>query len=211
MRRQLHHFYHAYVDGTWQDKFEDHLRAMKTYGLYDNLSSFNIGIVGSDANYELFLRFLDENDTKYTIVAHETAAWEQITLDPLWEMAKLNKNAYFVYSHTKGAANFHGSNELWRKSMTRTNIVEWEKCVEALDSGYSTASCHYYPNNWDSHNPFWGGNFWWATGTHISALEKCARNTRHNAEGWIGTIHQTSIFKPKDMWPFPVFTPSEPY
>lgn len=211
MRRQLHHFYHVYADGTWQDKAEDHVRALKKYELYDNLSSFNVGIVGSDENTDRVIAFLEENNTKYTVVARKPVGWEQVTLDPLWEMAKLNKNAYFTYGHTKGAANFNQINETWRRGMTRVNIVEWQKCIQALDEGASTVGCHYFPNNYDNHNPFWGGTFWWATGTYLSTLPKCARNTRHDAEAWIGVNHQDPSFCANDLWPVTIGTPSEPY
>lgn len=211
MKHQLHHFYHVYADGTWQDKAEDHVRALKKYELYDNLSSFNVGLVGSDENAGRVIDFLEENNTKYTIVAHETTGWEQITLDPLWEMAKLNKNAYFVYGHTKGAANFHANSEVWRRGMTRTNIVEWQKCIQALNEGYSTVGCHYYPGREDQPYAFWGGNFWWATSAHVRSLDICRRASRYDAEAWIGSAYQLPEFNPKDLWPVPIFSPSEPY
>lgn len=207
----IHHFYHVYADGTWQDKVADHTRALKEYGLYENLNSFNVGCVGSTHNVEKVLDFLDKQGLKYNLVAEESTGWEQITLDPLWEMAKNDKNAYFLYCHTKGAANFDPVNLNWRLGMTRNLVVKWEKCIQALENGVSTVGCHYYLVNPDNPNPFWGGNFWWATGTHISLLDKCSREHRHCAESWIGTISSHPLYKPYDVWPASIGTAPPPY
>jgi hypothetical protein len=209
--RELHHFYHVYADGTWQDKAVEHVRALKQYGLYDNLSSFNIGCVGSVDNVARVVEFLDSQGVNYSLVAHEPTGWEQVTLDPLWEMAKTHQNDYFLYCHTKGAANYAPVNENWRRGMTRNLVVEWGKCVQAMDDGISTVGCHYYRVNPDNPNPFWGGNFWWATGTHINLLEKCSREHRHCAEAWIGTLKDSKIYKPYDVWPVVIGTFPEPY
>jgi hypothetical protein len=210
-QHQIHHFYHAYTNGKWKDKLKDHLHALKTYGLYDNLTSFNIGTVGTPQNHKKLLHFLDETNTKYTIIANEQTGWEQTTLKPLWETAKLNPNAYFVYAHTKGSANYNPINETWRKGMTRKIIVEWTQSINALNSGHSTTGCHYHHACATALHPFWGGNFWWATGTHISNLQQCPPTLRHYAEWWIGTLSENPIYKPYDLWPVGIGTPSDPY
>jgi hypothetical protein len=208
---KIHHFYHVYADGDWLFKLSDHIRALKTYGLYEKLESFNIGCVGSDANFNNVVAFLQENDIKCTIVSHAHVGWEQVTLNHLWLKAKTHQNDIFLYCHTKGAANIAHTQEIWRMGMTKKLVVEWERCVPWLKGEYSTLGCHYYLSNPDNPNPFWGGNFWWATGKHINLLDKCKNEQRHNAEAWIGTIYQHPEFKPLDIWPVPISSPTEGY
>jgi hypothetical protein len=126
-------------------------------------------------------------------------------------MAVQDQDAYYVYAHTKGAANFAPVNEVWRNGMTRVNIVEWERAVQVLDEGHTTAGCHYYPINFDNPNPFWGGNFWWATGKHISMLGICERDHRHCAEAWVGKINNDPFYKPYDLWPVGIGTVPQPF
>lgn len=211
MKPLIHHFYHVYVDGNWLEIVEDHLQALQKYGLYDNLASFNVGIVGSDQNVDTFIEFLRECDLNFKITATNTDGWEQVTLHPLWETSNLEENCYFVYAHTKGAVNSYDITSAWRRGMTRHLIVEWKKCVDALDSGYSTVGCHLQPGRPDQPFPFWGGNYWWATSKHIQSLGRCPEFTRYDAEAWIGTCHQTPIYKPYDVFPVAIGSESEPY
>ena len=95
----LHHFYHVYADSHWQPIVKEHIRALKQYGLYENLESFNIGCVGSDENFNNLVNFLNEEDVDCTIVAHETTGWEQVTLKQLWLTAKDHPNDVFLYGH----------------------------------------------------------------------------------------------------------------
>lgn len=207
----LHHFYHVYADGYWQPIVKEHIRALKQYGLYENLESFNIGCVGSDENFNNLVNFLNEEDVDCTIVAHETTGWEQVTLKQLWLKAKDHPNDVFLYCHTKGAANAGYLQDVWRMGMTRKLVVEWVIAVEQLRNGFSTVGCHFHYNNIDNPNPFWGGNFWWATGKHINLLDECKNERRHNAESWIGTIYQSPEFNPLDIWPVPIASPTEGY
>lgn len=207
----LHHFYHVYADGDWKICLPNHVRALKQYGLYDQLTSFNIGFVGKVENIQEILEYLDQNDFKYNIVAASPTGFEQETLDPLWELAQTMENDYILYAHTKGSA-FHAPiNEVWRDGMTRKLVVEWENCINILNTDHSTVGCHFYRINPENPNPFWGGNFWWVTSEHVKALKKTSREHRHCAEAWIGSIHTQPVFKPFDVFPVVIGTQAEPY
>lgn len=207
----LHHFYHVYADGDWKGMTKDHLRVLKQYGLMENLSSFNVGIVGSEDNIKTVIEMLDSEEVKYSVASTSPTGWEQVTLDPLWYMAKEDPSAYYLYCHTKGAAHFAVVNDVWRKGMTRHLVVEWPKCVEKLNEGYSTVGCHFVQISALAEYPYWGGNFWWATGGHINALDKCLTDHRHWAEAWLGTIHDKPEFKPYEIWPERIGAKCDPY
>ena len=211
MNQRIHHFYHVFADGNWQSIVEDHLHALKTYGLYDSLTSFNVGFVGSEQNIAAVESFLEENDVVYNVADKKESGWEQVTIHPLWEMAHMDETCYLSYAHTKGAAHDYSIVPNWRGGMTRATIVEWKRCVEALDRGYSTVGCHLQPGRSDQPFPFWGGNFWWATSLHIRSLGKCVENTRYDAEAWIGACHLTDVFKPYDVLPISIGSNYEPY
>ena len=209
--KRIHHFYHLYADGNWQMCVVDHIRALVQYGLYENLASLNIGFVGTPENILMAQEYLTLRGLAYNVAATSPGGWEQVTLDPLYEMAVRDPDAYYVYAHTKGAANFAPVNEVWRNGMTRYNIVEWERAVEVLDEGYTTAGCHYYPINFDNPNPFWGGNFWWATGKHISMLGICEKDHRHRAEAWVGKINEDPYYRNYDLFPVGIGTVPAPF
>jgi len=208
---RIHHFYHLYADGNWQLCVPDHIRALVNYGLYENLASLNIGFVGNSTNIVLAQEYLALHGLTYNVAATAPGGWEQVTLDPLYEMAVQDPDAYYVYAHTKGAANFAPVNDIWRNGMTRVNIVDWQRAVQVLDEGYTTAGCHYYTINPDNPNPFWGGNFWWATGKHISMLGICEKDYRHRAEAWVGKINNDPFYKPYDLWPVGIGTIPQPF
>lgn len=208
---RIHHFYHLYADGNWQMCVPDHIRALVHYGLYSNLASLNIGFVGTPANITMAQEYLTLHGLAFNVAATAPSGWEQVTLDPLYDKAKEDPDSYFVYAHTKGAANFATINNTWRLGMTRVNIVEWERAVQALKDGATTAGCHYYPINPDNPNPFWGGNFWWATGEHINKLQRCGRNHRHEAEAWVGSINMDPFYRSHDLWPVVIGTECQPF
>lgn len=210
--KEIHHFYHIYADGNWVEPVTDHVRALTQYGLYDALTSLNVGFVGSESNILMAQEYLQVRGLTFNVAATSPTGWEQVTLHPLYELCAQNPDCYVVYAHSKGAAFPTGITKRWRDGMTRANIVEWEKAVAALDSGHTTAGCHYYAMNPDITNPFWGGNFWWARGELIKALGPCGNQHRHMAEGWIGELYQnTELFKPFDLWPVPIGTPVDPF
>jgi hypothetical protein len=64
----IYNFYHIFADGLWQTPVTEYLEALKTSGLYDNLKSFNIGIVGSPENRQEVIKFLNDNKINYTVV-----------------------------------------------------------------------------------------------------------------------------------------------
>lgn len=210
--KKIHHFYHIYADGHWVEAVTDHVKALTRYGLYDQLSSFNVGFVGSEANIVMAQEYLQVRGLTFNVAATAETGWEQVTLKPLYELCAKTPDCYVVYAHSKGSAFPQGNTWAWRTGMTRVNIVEWEKAAAALDNGYTTAGCHFYAKNPEITNPFWGGNFWWAKGDLIKALGPCKNDHRHCAEGWIGELYEnTEIFKPKDLWPVPIGTPPYPF
>jgi hypothetical protein len=207
----LHHFYHVYADGDWEMCVPNHIRALTEYGLYEKLTSFNVGFVGKTENIQKILDYLDQTKVKYNVIASSPTGFEQETLDPLWEAAKSMENDYILYAHTKGSAFYNPVNNPWRHGMTRKLVVEWERCIKTLNMGYSTVGCHFYRINPDNPNPFWGGNFWWINSEHVKALEKVSREHRHCAEAWIGSVHDQNVFKPFDIFPVAIGALTEPY
>lgn len=187
----------------------DHIRALTHYGLYENLTSLNIGFVGNPANILMAQEYLTLRGLHYNVAATSQTGWEQVTLDPLYEMATRDPDAYYVYAHTKGAANFAPISEVWRNGMTLFTIVEWERAVEVLDEGYTTAGCHYQRIGPQVTSPYWGGNFWWATGKHIKMLGICAKDHRYCAESWVCLIYDDPYYKPFDLFPCEIGTPTK--
>lgn len=201
----IHHFYHIYADGQWEQPVEEHLRALKL-GLYDNLTSFNVGIVGSPENRNKVKWFLSLH-CKHTVIAEADSGWEQQTQIPMWEFAQ-NNEGLILYCHTKGAHDPNEVNVRWRRSMSYWNIIRWQDAVEQLKT-HGAVGCHWIEPliSMPEHkygNKMMAGTFFWTHANLMRTWPKPALTHRHEAEGFIGYgWHQT---------PFPVydFTPYFP-
>ena len=181
-----------YADGEWQVPLAEHIEALRSSGLLEQLDSLQVGIVGSFANTEQVIMALMEQKVRWTLCAQAREGWEQVTLDELWAFAQDN-DGLVLYCHTKGAANFDPINNSWRRSMTYYNVIDWATPVAALRAGKSIAGCHWIrgsratnPDNGDQ--GFFGGNYWW---THLEILRHNKppdSALRHYAEHWLGHL-----------------------
>ncbi len=185
----LYNFYHIYAAGSWQEPVSDYVTALKRWGLYDQLQSLNIGIVGSQDQAIEVCKYLEGHAIKYNLVARENYGWEQVTQIPLKEFAN-NNDGYVLYAHSKGAANVSDTNTKWRRSMIYYNVGQWKTAIAALNEGYDCAGQHWmFPSHHSPEHkgwPFYGGTYWWTSLKFIRDLPAPGLEHRHIAEGWIG-------------------------
>lgn len=204
MQKKLYHFYHIYADGHWFTPLTEQLKAVRKSHLHHHLDGFFIGITSSDQNkgkvtkflklYSLFFPF------KYTIVNHCTTGWEQTTLDKLYDFS-LDHDGYVLYAHTKGAATRHNTNTYWRQSMIHFNVKNWKVAVEKLKD-HQAVGCHWLlPKDLPYNGNYFAGNFWWADLALIKTLGKPLRNSRFDAETWLGSRFETHPFALYDLSP----------
>lgn len=186
----LHHFYHIYADGKWQTPVSNHISALRQTKLEENLSSINIGFVGSPENISEAKEFLNQNNLDYVVVAEEPSGWEQVTLIPLHDFIQ-SHDGLVSYAHTKGAAHENPINDPWRLHMEYHNFVNWQLPVNALISGKLIAGCHWFETyQAQSPAPFYGGTFWWARIDALRQNEPPSCLARHDAEYWIGMLYK---------------------
>lgn len=211
MLEPLHHFYHIYSKGQWEVPVQDHIRALKQYGLYNKLSSLNVGIVGPPETREAVKNYLNSQDIKYNVCTEVDDGWEQETLDELWNFAK-NNDGYALYAHTKNAVNINPLHVSWRKSMTYYNVVNWQSCVKLLDNNYCAVGCHYLliDNKLDERmHGFYAGTYWWTKMKYLKNFPRPARTNRYDAEGWIGFLKPVAEDM-GDTYVFHDYTPFHP-
>ena len=202
----IHHFYHIYADGKWQEPVNEHFYAASKYHLLGALSSLQIGLVGSLANRASVIAYLDQTGLIYDIVDEQNTGWEQVTQNKLWEFSKHHDGLVF-YAHTKSAHNPTYPNIPWRTSMCYYNVVRWRDCVRELDD-HDAVGIHWIQSGspeHKNHNGFFGGTYWWSHLSYIRELPLPDQSHRWGAEGWIGTNeHVPEIgIKVKDFNPGP--------
>lgn len=199
----IHHFYHVYADGAWQEPFTEHVTALKEHGLSDCINSFNVGIVGSPENRVKVIAALDETGLQYSIAAEENEGWEQVTLNRLLEFAKSKQAGWVFYAHTKSAANVTDINIAWRKSMCYYNVVKWREVEQYFnDMNVDTIGCHWV------NKAMYGGTYWWARIPYLHTLAPPLADNRWRAEEWIGS-GKPRIIDLNPGWPaFERFTTS---
>lgn len=159
-----------------------------------------VGIVGAPrARAELASRF----PPGWEVVAAVAEGAEEVTLNRLWQHAR-SVDAKVLYAHTKGAANPNGANAAWRQRMTAAVAVDWQRCVDLLDSHDAVGPYWLTPEQfpWIGSTPFFGGNFWWATTSYLRRLPRGMPGPeRHWAERWVGGTGPCAAYSLIDGWP----------
>lgn len=195
--KPLVHFYHLFVDGHYEQPLQEHMTALESSGLLDELDDFFVGLVGSPEN-----RAKAKTVVPGVVVAESDTGWEQVTLSVLREYA-VDNDWFIFYAHTKGAWSNDEMAKQWRVSMTHNTVDKWQECVDALTR---VDACGPY---WlSSHEPehkehgyFFAGNFWWARSDYIRRLPLLRYDNRFRAEGWIG-LGQPSVHVTYPGYPF---------
>jgi len=190
----LHHFYHVYSKGSWQDPLSQHVSALKQSELLNNLKTFQIGLVGPESTRNDVKKYLNSEGIKYTVCAEVEDGWEQETQDKIYDFAQ-NNEGYVLYAHTKNAVTINPLHIAWRKSMTYHTVIIWKDVIKHLDEGCCAVGSHYLEGgneNVKTVSGFFAGTFWW---THLKYVrnfpEKPDRSNRYGAEGWIGWLKPT--------------------
>lgn len=195
----LRHYYHVYADGNWRHIVSEHLCSVRSSGLMAELQNLDIGIVGSVTNRCHVVEFLNAAlSVPWRLCVEAESGWEQETQDCLYEDA-LNSNEPFLalYAHTKGSYSPSSLNEVWRKVMTRYTVWEWKQAVSRLNGKVGAAGCFWAPfhNGVDlgllEGTQYFAGTFWWVRSQAIAAIGRPTRNSRYDAETWIGLIRET--------------------
>lgn len=209
MMKKLHHFYHIYAAGDWKQPLHEHLRGMIEYGLYYNLDTFNVGIVGSQEQCVSVEAYLTEQKIRHNIIATAESGWEQVTMIPMWEFSQKN-DGLILYAHTKGSSNASDVNIRWRRSMIWHNVCHWREAVNELSTRSHAYGCHWIApliSGMPEHkvgNMMFAGTFFWMRSEVMARHPKPALTHRWEAEGFCGYgWHEKAypIFDPTPYFP----------
>lgn len=202
----LQHFFHVYAGGDWKPAVDETFDALARSGLAENLDGLYVGMVGSpEQRAEAWEHITTQTPVPVTVLRAEADdGWEQVTLQSMIHHVAV-ADGTVLYTHTKGAWDASEINIAWRVSMLHDVIDRWRECVTLLtENGYDAAGPHVIP---EAHGgPFFGGNFWWATGRHLRLQPPLQWDTRHHAENWIGQRPTANLYDLREGWPgFSVF------
>lgn len=177
-------------------------------GLYDQLDTFAIGIVGRPEKRKEVINCLNTLDIKYTVCAEADTGWEAVTQQPMHDFAQTN-DGLILYAHTKGAANNHEVNTRWRRSMTYWCVIRWADCVEKLKECDTVGNHWIYPTiNMPEHkfgNPMYAGTFYWCRAELMRTWMRVPLTHRFESEGWIGYKY---VQKPWRLWDWTPYFPN---
>jgi len=201
----IHHFYHIYADGQWQQPVEEHIRALKESGLVHRCTMY-VGIVGSDDNRQAVKDYFIAVGKKGGIIAEATTGRGQVTQIPKWEIAQ-HKDGFILNAHSKGASNPSDVNIRWRRSMIWHNVIQWRLAVEKLKD-HGTYGCHWIQplvSGMPEHrqgNWMYAGTFFWCRAVIMRTWMRPPLNHRHEAEGWIGYKYAEEPWPVWDCTPY---------
>jgi len=191
-----YHWYHVYADGQWQEIVDEHIFALRKYGLYDALTTMFVGFVGSPENIAKAKQHITDSGIDFVTCAEAPYGWEQVTQTHMWEFSKDN-DGYCVYTHTKGASTGNDSFATsWRRGMEWYTVCKWSSARALLNCGIRvagphwilinhTGSEHHHFHHQYSPSGIFGGTFWWTTLQEIRNGNAPELDTRFCAEHWI--------------------------
>lgn len=179
----MRNYHHVYAAGAWEVPLAEHIAALREA---EFKGQFRVGIVGP---HQPVIDYLASTGFPFQVCAHADKGWEQVTLEALRSELG-NHDGPVLYTHTKGASDPTGFNDLWRRSMTSVVVKGWRGCVAALDAGYDAVGGHWLEHGKAEQpvgdRPYFGGNFWWATTAYLRTLLPVSYETRYDAEEWVG-------------------------
>lgn len=203
----FHHYYHIYADGVfWPEAAAEHIKALHEV---DSEYRLVIGVVGEQSNRETAIDFLKNWLPVMPDEVHEFKdGWEQQTLELLRaDVSSGVATEPILYTHTKAAVNKTTDSGPWRTCMERNVVVAWQRALDAIQNGESdTVGAHWLtPKQWPGAitSPFYGGNYWWSSPSHIKRLPPFYYNDRWEAERWLGLVEPKKPIDvvPGNLWP----------
>lgn len=195
----IRHYYHVYADGLWREPVAEHVAALADI---TEPMTVTVGLVGAEQACDEVRAVLAEAGLEVASFVQEAVGWEQVTLQQLSADLTTGHSSPVLYAHTKGAHDPSPINIVWRRSMTRHVIGDWRTCLDALGE-FDAAGCHWLTaDRWPDlvQNPFFGGNFWWATADYLRKLPPLDCNNRWDAEKWVG-LASPRVYDLLPGWP----------
>lgn len=206
-------FYHIKPSGPGIDTpfalnlLAEQMNVLKTCGLYDAADRIFIGVNGDGADFDMVQKVVKD---KPLLIGWGTGARSELpTLFGLQRWLSGHEHWDVCYFHSKGVT--HANDPLcrrWRTCMESAVLWHWKTCLKDLGT-HDTVGAHWltpesYPGQVKS--PFWGGNFWWATGAFLSLLPKLQPNSYCRdddflAESWIGLGPRPRVKDYAPHWP----------
>lgn len=174
------HFYHVYAGGLWSIPVQEHLDALESFGLLDNLKNMYVGYVGTPDQTKEAEEYINSRTSAITINKSETG-WEQETMCLIPEMLD---DTYVFYAHTKGSHDPSAINIAWRQKMTESCVGNWREAVDSLNN-HDISGCYWVKDA--EGNRYFGGTYWWATPAYLKTLPALKKEHRWQAEHWVGS------------------------
>jgi hypothetical protein len=209
---KIYHFYHIWADGKWRVPLKEHLKFLIESQLINNISSFQVGIVGKRNNRLRVKEYLMDHKIKFEICNESEDGFENETLDKILDLKE--DDGYVLYAHTKGSYNDLEWEHHWRRFMSFNLIKDWKKCVKLLEDHAAVGNSYSVPNlsflftGLDNSYPectvifskgpitfpygCFYGNFWWSHLKYVKLLGKVPKifkedgsYFRGSAEKWL--------------------------
>ena len=178
-------FIHYYCTGISHDIYSELLKDIFDSGLYDNVGSIVVNVVGGD--YQSEIKKIDNKHDKIKVLHHRCEEFisyyheikkdnnradglEIDTIDLMYNCLQSHPDTDNVlYLHLKGAVHQGphsgakvSSRAEWRQDMVNFVIRGWEECISQL-----LTKDHTGPRFSEAPEPHYSGNFWWSTARHI--------------------------------------------
>lgn len=173
----------------------EQMEALNKSGLVNSAAEILIGVNGNGVQVNPYLSKFPE---KAQPVMHGPDSMsENATILLIERWAKSHPGWHVCYFHAKGSSVLNPAATDWRRCMTGKLVTNWQKCVEALESGKEAVGCHWV-RGLDATQHYFAGNCWWAESDFLNTLPSildrgCIKKygllsakCRYEAEVWLG-------------------------
>lgn len=185
MMLPIRHYYHCYAAGAWSAPVRDHWAALGRSGLEDMTTV--VGLVGPEHDRKMARERITLLSEKWVLPqpsrwAEAAEGHEQVTMSQIHADVHGIPGEYAVlYMHDKGSFRDTDDNAMWRRSVTRRLVGEWERCAELLED-HDIVGCHWMEQFGDW---FFAGTFWWARASYLRLLPPPEDEDRWSPEVWV--------------------------
>ena len=165
--------------GNWEKSFHFLITALVSSGLYDELETFHVIVVGAIQKSAYFMI----PKMKVIFAGHESQ-YERPSLLFLQKFP-FKDDAKILYLHSKGIKWWGQQNEQcisdWIQLMLHWNVEKWRDAVLKLDT-FDTYGCNVYTHQG---HPHYSGNFFWTTAKYVKTLKNEIGPGYNDTEFWI--------------------------
>jgi len=206
---KLRVIYYAYIDrrSNWKQIIAGQLLQMNYYGIFEN-SILYIHVTDPSNTFEDVRYFIQQICPLAKISYSSINQYEYDALKLVYDLAKLDSEAIYIYFHTKGMSHQLNSRDIDEIALTTSTFQNWRENVRIFEDNHinkvglfpAIEDYHKNPKSKSVGGWIWF-NFWYARGAYLAQCPTPAQTSnRYLFEEWLGGDQNDSAVLKSDCY-----------